>query len=80
MNLRFERNGRLTTPLNGLSFRLLKSVALTFLVVLWLGPVRQASLAQQKKAAAAAGSSDATVTPEEASRLEAVIATDLLAA
>ncbi len=53
------------------------SVALTFLVVLWLAPVRQQSLAQQKKAAATNPATEATVTPEEAFRLEAVIATDL---
>ncbi|HEV8485876.1 MAG TPA: peptidylprolyl isomerase [Blastocatellia bacterium] len=77
MNLRFELAGVLKRRLSRPSIRFLKCVALTFLVVLWLAPLRQHALAQQKKSAATNASTEATVTPEEASRLEAVIATDL---
>ena len=77
MNLRFAISGVLALRFSWARFGLLKCAVLTLLVLLLLAPLPQQSLAQQKKTEAANSSTQATVSPEEASTLEAVVATDL---
>ena len=77
MNRRFELGCQLARRLNWPGIGLLKCAALTLPVVLWLAPLCHQSMAQQKKTAASNASSEAAMTPEEASKVEAVITTDL---
>ena len=75
--MRCKPNVRLTRRSTPPNSGLLKCAGVSLLIVFWLAQAPQRSLAQQKKTETANASTQAMVTPEEASRLEAVISTDV---
>src|SRR4029079_10400131 len=76
MDLRFKLTGRRLRRIREARPGFMKCATLVFLVGLSSAPGHQTSFAQQKKTATA-NTTEAAVSPEEALKLEAVIATDL---